>query len=95
MDYRQLNKVTTPEPYSMPLIDELLHRVGEATYFSKLDLLKGFYQVPLEAKDMEKTAFISPAGKFQFTKMPFGLKNTPATFQMWYCRDLNLFQSRI
>ena len=64
-----------------PLIDDLLHRVGEAIYLSKLDLSKGFYQVPLEAKDMEKTAFISPAGKFQFTTMPFGLKNAPATFQ--------------
>ena len=81
MDYRQLNKVTTPDPYCMSLIDDLLHRVGEAIYLSKLDLSKEFYQVPLEAKDMEKTAFISPAGKFQFTKMPFGLKNAPATFQ--------------
>ena len=63
----------------MPLIEEMLEQVGEATYLSKLDLTKGFYQIPLQDKD--KTAFCTPWGKFRFTKMHYGLKNTPAMFQ--------------
>ena len=65
----------------MPLIEDLLDQVGQAVYLSKLDLTKGFYQIPLEAHDRDKTSFCTPWGKFRFTRMPFGLQNAPATFQ--------------
>ena len=81
MDYRKLNAVTIPDPYSMPLVDDLLDQVGESTYLSKLDLKKGFYQIPVKPEHRDKTAFCSPWGKFRFNRMPFGLKNAPATFQ--------------
>ena len=87
IDYRALNEVTVPDPYQMPNIEDLLSRVSEATWFSKLDN-RGFYQIPLEMSSYPKTAFCSPWGKFHFTRMPFGLKNAPATFQR--CMDFVL-----
>ena len=65
----------------MPLVEELIARVGEAKYRSKMDLSKGFYQVPLAEEDREKTAFVTTGGKFEFTRMPFGFRNAPAMFQ--------------
>ncbi len=81
VDYRKLNTVTTHDPYYIPTVDELISKVGEAAFLTKLDLAKGFYQVSVQESDKEKTAFITPWGKFQFTKMPFGLRNAPSTFQ--------------
>ena len=65
----------------MPLIDDILDNVGECKYLSKLDLSKGFYQVPIKESDKDKTAFCTPFGKFRFLRMPFGLMNAPSTFQ--------------
>ena len=81
IDYRKLNEVTVADPYYMSTMEEILERVGESRVMSKLDLAKGFYQVEVEPHSQEKTAFVSPFGKFQFTRMPFGLKNAPAVFQ--------------
>ena len=75
VNYRRVNAVTVPDPYYMPLIEELIAKVGESNFLTKLDLAKGFYQVELEAEAQAKTAFVSPVGKFQFTCMPFGLRN--------------------
>ena len=58
VDYRKLNTVTTPDPYYIPTVDELISKVGEAAFLTKLDLAKGFYQVPVQESDKEKTAFI-------------------------------------
>ena len=55
--------------------------MGEAKYLSKIDLSKEFYQLPLAEEDREKTAFITTGGKFEFTWMPFGLRNAPVTLQ--------------
>ena len=81
VDYRCLNIVTTPDPYCMPRIEDILEKMASATYFSTFDLARGFYQVPVEPCDMDKTTFLTPFGKFRFTVMPFGLWNAPATFQ--------------
>ena len=81
VDYRKVNAITLPDPYAMPLVEALIYKAGAATHLSKIDLAKGFYQVPLDPRDQEKTAFITPGGKYHFTRMPFGLCNAPSTFQ--------------
>ena len=81
VDYRPLNKVTEDDVYQMPRVDDLVERIGKANFISALDLSKGYYQVAVRPEDRAKTAFTSPVGKFQFTKMPFGLKGAPSTFQ--------------
>ena len=81
VDFRKLNAATIPDPYEMPRIDGIIDQLGEAKILSKLDLSKGFYQVPINPDDVEKTAFQTPIGKFEFLAMPFGLRNAPATFQ--------------
>ena len=78
VDFRRLNKETVPDPYLMPRVEEIIDCLGEAMYVSTLDLNKGFHQVP---DDIEKTAFCTPWGKYEYLFMPFGLRNVPSTFQ--------------
>ena len=73
VDFRRINAVSVPDPYLMPRVDEIIDRLGKAQYLSKLDLNKGFHQVPVNPSDIEKTAFC--------VFMPFSLRNAPATFQ--------------
>ncbi len=65
----------------MPSIEDILSQLGNAIFLSKLDLLKGFHQVPMSPESKEYTAFSCPQGKFQYRVMPFGLTNAPSTFQ--------------
>ena len=81
VDFRKLNTVTVPDPYDMPSVDDVIDQLGEVKFLSKLDLAKSFYQVPMAIEDIEKTVFTTPFGKYEFVTMPFGLRNTPATFQ--------------
>ena len=86
IDFRAVNSITQPDPYQMPLIEEILEKLATARFISKIDLNKGFYQIPIDPCDTLKTAFCSPWGKFEFKVMPFGLRNGPAVFQ---CRILH------
>lgn len=81
VDFRALNTITKSFIYPIPLINEILDNIGESSYFSSLDLKSGFYQVPIDPRDAQKTAFSTPRGHFEFTRMPMGLKNSPSTFQ--------------
>ena len=81
VDYRKLNSLTKQTPFFMPRIDEVLEGVGQASFISKLDLTKGYYQIPVQEQAIEKTCFICHRGQFEFTRMPFRVKNAPTVFQ--------------
>jgi Reverse transcriptase (RNA-dependent DNA polymerase) len=80
-DYRQLNTATVPDQYPIPNIADMSAKLAGCTMFSKLDLKKGYYQIPVAPEDIHKTAVITPFGLFEFTRMPFGLRNAGQSFQ--------------
>ena len=78
-DYRRLNNVTIPDRYPLPHIADFTSRIADSTVFSRLDLQKGYYQIPMASKNGPKTAIITPFGMFEFLCLSFGLRN--AAFQ--------------
>ena len=80
-DYRRLNDATIPDRYPLPRIEDFHHILEGKNIFSKLDLLKAYYQIPIAEEDKQKTAIITPFGLFEFNVMSFGLRNAPSTFQ--------------
>ena len=75
-DYQRLNTVTVPDLYPFPDITNFTLRITGSTVFYKLDLQKGYYQVPVASKVIQKTAIINPFGMFEFLRMPYELQNT-------------------
>ncbi|KAK7930700.1 hypothetical protein WMY93_007095 [Mugilogobius chulae] len=80
-DFRRLNDVTRPDRYPIPHIQDFSAQLSGSSIFSKVDLVRGYHQVPVRAEDVPKTAVITPFGLFEFLRMPFGLKGAAQTFQ--------------
>ena len=81
VDYRKLNDLTRKDAYPLPRIDDALDILSKSCWFSTLDLASGYWQVEMDPQDKPKTAFTTRQGLFEFNVMPFGLCNSPGTFQ--------------
>ena len=81
VDYRKLNSVTIQDAYPLPRIDESLDALAGSRYFSTLDLVSGYWQVPLDSDAQDKSAFATRSGLWKWKVLPFGLTSAPATFQ--------------
>ena len=80
-DYRRLNAVTTPDRYPLPSLQDLSSKLHGCRYFSCVDLVKGYHQIPMAPDDVPKTAIVTPFGMFEYLFMPFGLSNAAQSFQ--------------
>jgi hypothetical protein len=87
-DFRRLNLVTEPDTYPLPNMLDFSARVAGCKVFSKIDLRKGYYQIPMHPADIRKTAICRPFWLFDFCRMPFGLRNAGKTFQRMMDRIL-------
>ncbi len=87
-DYRKVKKLTKADSYPLPRMDDCIDHIGSAKFITKLDLLKGYWQVPLTKRASEISAFATPDAFLQYKILAFGLKNAPATFQLLMNRVL-------
>lgn len=81
VDYRELNSNTQPEHYPLPLIEDQIDQLSGAHFFSSLDMAAGFHQILIHPDSVEKTAFVTPEGQYEYLAMPFGLRNAPSVYQ--------------
>ncbi|GJR21832.1 reverse transcriptase domain-containing protein [Tanacetum coccineum] len=81
-DYRKLNKATAKDHFPLPFMDQMLERLTRNKYLCFLDGFYGYFQIPIDPMDQEKTMFTCPFDTYTYRRMPFGLCNAPATFQM-------------
>ncbi|GFY34334.1 retrovirus-related Pol polyprotein from transposon 17.6 [Trichonephila clavipes] len=89
IDYRKLNEITVADTYPLPRMDDLLHQAKLTPFMSTLDLRAGYHQVKVHVEDQDKTAFVCPFVTYRFLRMPYGLRNAPATFQRLMDRFCN------
>nr|GEV31655.1 reverse transcriptase domain-containing protein [Tanacetum cinerariifolium] len=82
IDYRKLNEATRKDHFHLPFMDQMLERLAGNQYYCFLDGFSGYFQIPIDSKDQEKTTFTCPYETFSYRRMPFGLCNAPSTFQM-------------
>ncbi|GJX03316.1 reverse transcriptase domain-containing protein [Tanacetum coccineum] len=81
IDYRKLNEATRKDHFPLPFMDQMLERLAGNEFYCFLDGFSGYFQIPIDPKDQEKTTFTCPYGTFAYRRMPFGLCNAPGTFQ--------------
>ncbi|GJZ10093.1 reverse transcriptase domain-containing protein [Tanacetum coccineum] len=81
IDYRKLNEATRKDHFPLPFMDQMLERLAGNEYYCFLDGFSGYFQIPIDPNDQEKTTFTCPYGTFAYRRMPFGLCNAPGTFQ--------------
>nr|GEU82065.1 reverse transcriptase domain-containing protein [Tanacetum cinerariifolium] len=81
IDYRKLNEATRKDHFPLPFMDQMLERLAGNEYYCFLDGFSGYFQIPIDPKDQEKTTFTCPYGTFAYKRMPLGLCNAPGTFQ--------------
>ncbi|GJZ21999.1 reverse transcriptase domain-containing protein [Tanacetum coccineum] len=81
IDYRKLNEAIRKDHFPLPFMDQMLERLAGNQYYYFLDGFSGYFQIPIDPKDQEKTTFTCPYGTFAYRRMPFGLCNAPGTFQ--------------
>jgi hypothetical protein len=90
-NYKSINRFIEKSGYQLPLADRLHLEVADSRYFSKLDARSGFLQIPVAEADQPKTAFYAGGQLYMYTRMPFGMKNSPAEFQMRMDSAIALF----
>ncbi|GJR54998.1 reverse transcriptase domain-containing protein [Tanacetum coccineum] len=81
IDYRKLNEATRKDHFPLPFMDQMLERLAGNEFYCFLDGFLGYFQIPIDPQDQEKTTFTCPYGTFAYRRMPFGLCNAPGTFQ--------------
>nr|GFA85583.1 putative reverse transcriptase domain-containing protein [Tanacetum cinerariifolium] len=81
IDYRKLNEATREDHFPLPFMDQMLERLAGNEYYCFLDGFYGYFQIPIDPKNQEKTTFTCPYGTFAYKRMPFGFCNAPGTFQ--------------